>query len=41
MKDKIDQIIIKAVNGNKQLTDYEKGYFDGWHDTEFGEEVRE
>ncbi len=35
--DKIDKIIIRAIKGNKELTDYEKGYFDGWYETEFKE----
>ncbi len=34
--EKIDKIIHKAIKGNKELTDFEKGYFDGWYETTFG-----
>ena len=35
---KINKIIKKAVKGNKNLTEYERGYFDGWYENEFKEE---
>lgn len=38
MTKKVDEIIKKAVKENKELTDYEKGYFDGWYETEFKED---
>ena len=37
MSEKIDEIIGKAVKGNKKLTEYERGYFDGWHEATFKE----
>lgn len=38
--EKIDKIIKKAVNGNKELTEYEKGYFNGWYETEFKDKTQ-
>lgn len=37
---KVEKIIKKAVKGNKKLTEYEKGYFDGWYETEFKDKAQ-